>query len=144
MWRDRWFAVGVTMRLGAVGAGLAAWVGAALSSLCCLLPLAILTLGLGSGAFMAVTMKYRWILIPAGVLGVTAGFILYIRERRRCDAAACRMAGSRVTLGLLVIASLVVTASIALDRFPEFTADLLANVMDRNAGHSGHNMGGTR
>jgi len=74
------------MRLGAVGAGLAAWVGAGLSSLCCLLPLAIITLGLGSGAFMAVTMQYRWILIPAGVLGVTAGFMLYVRERRRCDA----------------------------------------------------------
>ena len=132
------------MRPGSGGAGLAAWVGAGLSSLCCLLPLAIITLGLGSGAFMAVTMKYRWILIPAGVLGVTMGFILYVRERRRCDAAACRMAGSRVTLGLLVIASLVVTASIALDRFPEFTADLLANVMDRGAGHSGHDMGGRR
>ena len=132
------------MRVGAVGAGLAAWVGAGLSSLCCLLPLAIITLGLGSGAFMAVTMTYRWILIPAGVLGVTTGFILYIRERRRCDAAACRMAGSRVTLALLVMASLVVTASIALDRFPEFTADLLAHVMDRDAGHSGHNVGGMR
>ena len=132
------------MRPGAVGAGLAAWIGAGLSSLCCLLPLAIITLGLGSGAFMAVTMQYRWMLIPAGVLGVTAGFILYVRERRRCDAAACRMAGSRVTLALLVIASLIVTTSIALDRFPEVTADLLARVMDRDAGHSGHNMGGTR
>jgi hypothetical protein len=132
------------MRLGTVRAGLAAWVGAGLSSLCCLLPLAIIVLGLGSGAFMAVTMKYRWILIPAGVLGVTTGFILYVRERRRCDAAACRMAGSRVTLALLVMASLVVTASIALDRFPELTADLLAGVMDRDAGHSGHNVGGMR
>ena len=132
------------MRLGAVGAGVAAWVGAGLSSLCCLLPLAIITLGLGSGAFMAVTMQYRWMLIPAGVLGVTAGFILYVRERRRCDAAACRMAGSRVTLGLLIIASLIVTTSIALDRFPEVTADLLARVMDRDAAHSGHPMGDMR
>ncbi|MGH9662123.1 MAG: hypothetical protein ACRD96_26475 [Bryobacteraceae bacterium] len=131
------------MRPGAVGAGLAAWVGAGLSSLCCLLPLAIIMLGLGSGAFMAVTMKYRGILIPSGALGVTVGFILYIRERRRCDAAACRMAGSRVTLTLLIIAGLVVSASIALDRFPEFTADVLAKVMDRDAGHTGH-MGGRR
>jgi hypothetical protein len=56
------------MKLGSIGAGLAAWVGAALSSLCCLLPLAIIVLGLGSGAFMAVTMQYRWILIPTGGL----------------------------------------------------------------------------
>lgn len=132
------------MRPGAVGAGVAAWVGAALSSLCCLLPLAIIVLGLGSGAFMAVTMKYRWVLIPAGVVGVTAGFILYVRERRRCNAAACRMAGSRVTLALLIMASLVVTASIALDRFPELTSDLLARVMNSDASHTGHDMGGMR
>lgn len=47
------------MRPGSVGAGIAAWVGAGLSSLCCLLPLSIIVLGLGSGAFMAVTMQYR-------------------------------------------------------------------------------------
>jgi hypothetical protein len=44
------------MRLGSLGASVAAWAGAVLSSLCCLLPLAVIALGLGSGAFMAVTM----------------------------------------------------------------------------------------
>jgi len=132
------------LRPGAVGAGVAAWVGAALSSLCCLLPLAIIVLGLGSGAFMAVTMKYRGVLIPAGVVGVTTGFTLYVRERRRCNAAACRMAGSRVTLALLIMAGLVVTASIALDRFPELTSGLLARVMNSDASQTGHDMGGMR
>jgi hypothetical protein len=127
------------MRLGTVSAGVTAWAGAALSSLCCLLPLAIIVLGLGSGAFMAVTMQYRWVLIPAGIIGVATGFFLYFRERRRCAALACRMAGSRLTLALLVVASLVVTMSIVLDRFPEFTADLLANVMNSDAPHD---MGG--
>ncbi len=61
------------MRPGAVGAGVTAWVGAVLSSLCCLLPLAVIVLGLGSGAFMAVTMRYRWLLIPAGIIGVATG-----------------------------------------------------------------------
>ena len=88
------------MRVRTLGAGAAAWIGATLSSLCCLLPLAVIVLGLGSGAFMAVTMRYRWILIPAGIVGVATGFLLYVRERRRCNAAACRMAGSRVTLAL--------------------------------------------
>ncbi len=58
------------MKLGSLGAGVAALAGAVLSSLCCLLPLTVIALGLGSGAFMAVTMQYRWILIPTGVLGV--------------------------------------------------------------------------
>ena len=130
------------MRLGSVGAGVAAWLGVALSSLCCLLPLTIIVLGLGSGAFMAATMQYRWILIPAGVLGVVTGFVLYVRERRRCNALACRMAGSRVTLTLLIVAGLVVATSIVLDRFPEMSSDLLVRLTDggTHGGASEHKM----
>jgi len=108
------------------------------------LPLAVIVLGLGSGAFMAVTMRYRWLLIPAGIVGVTVGFVMYFRERQRCAALACRMAGRRVTLALLVVASVVVMTSIVLDRFPEFTADLLTHVMDGDGPHTGHDTSGTR
>ena len=132
------------MKPGSVGAGLAAWAGALLSSLCCLLPLVVIVLGLGSGAFMAVTMQYRWILIPVGALGVGTGFVLYVRERRRCSALACRMAGSRVTLALLIVASVVVATSIVLDRFPEMTSDLLARFTEGASagGASGRDMKG--
>jgi len=132
------------MRTATLTAGLVAWVGAALASLCCLLPLSIIVLGLGSGAFMATTMQYRWLLVPAGIIGIVTGFVLYARERRRCDAMACRMAGSRITLALLIVASVVVTTAIVLDRFPEFTSDLLAHVMSREAPHTGHDMGRMR
>lgn len=87
---------------------------------------------------MAVTMRYRWLLIPAGIVGVLAGVVLYLRERRRCDALGCRMAGSRITLAALVLAALVVTASIVLDQFPEATSDLLARITD--GGIAGHEM----
>ncbi len=131
------------MKLGSLGAGVAAWAGAVLSSLCCLLPLTVIVLGLGSGAFMAVTMQYRGLLIPTGVLGVVVGVTLYIRERRRCDALACRMAGGRTTLVLLVLASLVVVTAIVLDRFPEATSDLLARLSDTGGhGAAGHDMKG--
>ena len=131
------------MRLGSVGAGLAAWTGVLLSSLCCLLPLAVIVLGLGSGAFMAVTMRYRWILIPTGVLGVALGFVLYAREQKRCHALGCRMAGSRITLALLIVASLVVVTSILLDRFPEMTSDLLARLTaGPTPNAAGHDMKG--
>jgi hypothetical protein len=107
------------------------------------LPLTVIVLGLGSGAFMAVTMQYRGLLIPTGVLGVVVGFALYIRERRRCDALACRMAGGRTTLVLLVLASLVVVTAIVLDRFPEVTSDLLGRLSDANGhGVAGHDMKG--
>ena len=100
----------------------------------------VIVLGLGSGAFMATTMQYRWLLVPAGIVGIVAGFVLYIRERRRCDALACRMAGSRITLALLIVATLVVTAAVVLDRYPEFTSDLLAHVMSSDTPHTGHDM----
>src|SRR5258705_1001082 len=132
------------MNRAGLAAGLVAWVGAALASLCCLLPVAVIVLGLGSGAFMATTMQYRWLLVPAGIIGIVTGFVLYLRERRRCDALACRMAGSRITLGLLILAGVVVASTIVLDRFPEFTSDLLAHVMTGNQPHTGHTMGGTR
>lgn len=134
------------MKLGSLGASAAASAGAVLSSLCCLLPLTVIVLGLGSGAFMAVTMQYRGILIPVGVLGVLAGFALYIRERHRCDALACRMAGGRTTLVLLVLATLVVATAIALDQFPEATSDLLAWLTDTSVpsapAHDMKGMGG--
>ena len=131
------------MTLGSLGAGVAAWAGALLSSLCCLLPLTVIALGLGSGAFMAVTMQYRWILIPTGILGVLTGFALYIRERRRCEALSCRMAGGRTTLALLVLASLVVVTAIVLDRFPEATSDLLARLSNASGrGAAEHDMKG--
>jgi hypothetical protein len=130
------------VKAGTIGAGLVAWSGAVLSSLCCLLPLAVIVLGLGSGAFMAATMRYRWLLIPVGVVGVAAGFILYARERRRCDAVGCRMAGSRVTLAVLFVASVIVGASIVLDRFPEMTAELLAHMTGDGPSGAGHDMKG--
>jgi uncharacterized membrane protein HdeD (DUF308 family) len=132
------------MRLAALTAGVVAWVGAALASLCCLLPLTVIVLGLGSGAFMATTMQYRWLLVPAGIVGIVAGFVLYVRERRRCNALACRMAGSRITLALLIVATAVVTGAVVLDRYPEFTSDLLPRVMSGDGSHTGHDMGRMR
>src|SRR2546426_1184788 len=132
------------MRFSTLSAGVIAWVGAALASLCCLLPLAVIVLGLGSGAFMATTMQYRWLLVPAGVIGIVTGFVLYVRERRRCNALACRMAGSHVTLVLLIVATVVFTTAVVLDRFPEFTSDVLAHVTSGDAAHQGHDMGGMR
>jgi hypothetical protein len=128
------------VKAGTIWASLVAWSGALVSSLCCLLPLTVIALGLGSGAFMALTMPYRWLLIPAGVLGIAAGFALYVRERRRCDALGCRMPGSRVTLAALVVASGIVATSIVLDRFPEMTSDVLAWLAEDSHSGARHDM----
>jgi hypothetical protein len=44
---------------------------------------------------MATTMRYQRMLLPVGILGVAAGYVLYVRERRRYQALVCTMAGSR-------------------------------------------------
>lgn len=114
-----------TMKVSDFKAGLVSFGGAFLSSLCCLLPLATLLLGLGSGAFMMVTIQYRYLLIPLGVLGVGLGYYFYLRDRKRCRTLGCRMPGSGLNLVLLLISSLVVMAAIILDRLPQLVEPLL-------------------
>ena len=104
-------------------------VGAAAASLCCLLPLAVIALGLGSGAFMATTMRYQRLLLPLGVLAVTVGYVLYFRERRRCQRLVCTMAGSRVNLIALGLATLVLLGEIGLVAFPEAASRLVTRAI---------------
>src|SRR5262249_10473303 len=99
------------------------------ASLCCLLPLAVIVLGLGSGAFMATTMRYQRILLPLGMLGVTAGYLLYFRERRRCQALVCTMAGSRLNLVALGLATAVLLSEVVLVAFPEGASRLFTRAM---------------
>lgn len=117
------------MRVADLKAGVIASGGAVLASLCCLLPLAVVLLGLGSGAFMAVTLQYRPILLPLGVAGVSGGFWLYARERKRCAARGCRMAGARLNVSLLGLAMVVLLAEILLALFPEWSSRLLLGAM---------------
>jgi Cu/Ag efflux protein CusF len=108
---------------------LVSYVGAFAASLCCLLPLAVIVLGLGSGAFMATTMRYQYLLLPLGILAVTAGYFLYFRERRRCQRLVCTMAGSRFNLLALGTATVVLLGEVTLVVFPETASRLLNQVM---------------
>lgn len=125
------------LRGGVVAAG-----SAVAASVCCLLPLTLVLLGLSSGAFMAATMQYRWLLLPVGVAGAVGGAALYVRERRRCDAAGCRVAGGRLGLALLVAATLVVLAEVAVTVYPEPVARLLAGAPAAGAPGEGPERGG--
>lgn len=115
----------MTVSLNDVKSGLVSCLSALIASLCCLLPLAVVLLGLGSGAFMMVTMQYRSVFLPIGVIGVTLGYVLYFRERRRCSGAGCALLGRRSNMVLLLFATLVVTAAIILDLFPQLTSQWL-------------------
>lgn len=115
------------MKISDLKSSAVAVVSASISSLCCLLPLVVIMLGLGSGAFMAVTMKYSYIFIPAGIVGTGVGYYLYVRERKRCDRLGCQMVGRRVNLALLVVSTVVLTLAVTLTALPDYTARLIAS-----------------
>ncbi len=117
------------MNLGDIKAGLVSFSSAIIASLCCLLPLAVVLLGLGSGAFMMVTMRYRTIFLPVGVIGVALGYYLYFREKRRCANLGCAFAGGKINLALLFFATVIVAGALVLDMFPELTSNILQGVM---------------
>lgn len=117
------------MGLSHFKAGLLSISSAIVASLCCLLPLAVVLLGLGSGAFMMVTMQYRAIFLPIGVMGVALGYYLYFREKFRCNALGCAFVSRRTNLALLLFATVVVSVAIILDIFPELTSEVLQGVM---------------
>ena len=99
---------------------------AIVASLCCVMPLVVVLLGLGSGAFMMYTMKYSYIFIPIGILGVGFGYFFYFREKKKCAALACRMTAGRLNLTILIFATVVVFVAIVFTVFPESIALLLA------------------
>lgn len=117
------------MKLQGLKAGIVSFSAAVVASLCCLLPLAVVVLGLGSGAFMMVTMQYRSIFLPTGVIGVVLGYLLYFREKRRCNSLGCSFVGRKTNLTLLLIATVVVGVAIILDIFPALTSEMLQGAM---------------
>ena len=98
---------------------------AIVASLCCVLPLAVVLLGLGSGAFMMYTMRYSYIFIPIGIIGVSLGYFFYFREKKKCDALSCRMAAGKFNLIMLVFSTIVVVVAIVFSIFPGVVAPLL-------------------
>ena len=87
------------------------------ASICCVLPMTIVLLGLGSGGFMMVTMQYRMILYPLGLLGLVTAYWLYFRRRKVCDAQACRMQGKRWNIVGLVFSTFLMSLVTYVDFF---------------------------
>lgn len=117
------------MSISSLKSGLVSFSSAFVASLCCLLPLVVVLLGLGSGAFMMVTMQYRWLFLPLGLLGVAAGYYFYFKERHRCTTVGCTFVGNKFNLALLALATAMLGAELILAIFPEFASDFLQNAM---------------
>jgi hypothetical protein len=112
------------MRILNVKSGMVSLASAFVASLCCVLPLTVVLLGIGSGAFMITTMKYSNIFIPIGVIGVGLGYFLYFREKKKSAACGCPMRSKKLNLTILIFATILVVLSIVFNLFPEIIAPI--------------------
>ncbi len=113
------------MKISSLKPIIASLPSAMVASACCVLPLAVVLIGLGSGTFMMYTMKYSIIFIPIGVIGVALGYFLYFRDKKKSTACGCPMPSGRLNLIILIFATMMVVISIIFNTFPELIAPLL-------------------
>lgn len=100
-------------------------VAALLAASCCILPLLLIFTGLAGAGIMMSMMRYEWLTLPLGTIGLAAAWGMYLRERRRCATQACRFVGRRVNQLMLGVATIVVGLALLLRLFPSWTAALL-------------------
>jgi len=79
---------------------------------CCVLPLALAAVGISAGGLASV-VPYRWPLTIVALIAVAAGWALYFRKRRICNADTnCAVSPpSNATLAMLSVATAVVAIS---------------------------------
>ncbi|MDP9415052.1 MAG: hypothetical protein M3Q08_13420 [Pseudomonadota bacterium] len=98
---------------GVATVGTVASIGALFSAAaCCILPLGLAALGIGS-AGLASVVPFHWPLTIAAMIAIAAGWLFYARRRRACarDASCTTAPPARSTFRLLCVATAIVTIS---------------------------------
>jgi len=79
---------------------------ALLASACCIGPLLLVAIGLGSGA--AVVGRYHWFFLIGGLAVLTWAWAKHLREKTVCDCEHRTMEGRRSRMFTLLIATVIV------------------------------------
>lgn len=90
---------------------------ALMASVCCLGPVLLVLLGLGSLGFGAILGRYHWWFIAAAMAILTFAWRSYLKEAGRCRTAHCEMAQGKTTKTVLILASTVVAAFVGLNLY---------------------------
>lgn len=85
------------------------------ASVCCIGPLILITLGLGSLGLGAVAGRYHVLFLAAGILLILFSWRRYFNEKKRCSIKKCRMENKRATLIVLTISTSVVLVFLGLN-----------------------------
>src|SRR6266699_2744724 len=86
---------------------------AVLGSICCVGPLLLIVLGLGTGA--AIIGRYHWIFVGAAIVVLVWAWTKHFREKAQCACEHRAMYGRRISLLTLIVASVIVVAFAALN-----------------------------
>jgi len=90
---------------------------ALVASLCCVGPLVLVLLGLGTLGLGAFFGRYHWWFL-FGAMGILAfAWRAYLKERGRCQAARCEMAQGKPAKWTLTLATLVVALFVGLNLY---------------------------
>jgi len=98
---------------GVATLGTLASIGALISAAaCCVLPLALAAVGIGSAGLSSI-VSFHWPLTIAAIAAVGAGWFFYLRKRRACarDATCTTTPPAKSTFALLCVATVFVTIS---------------------------------
>src|SRR6266496_859669 len=79
---------------------------ALLATTCCIGPLVLVAIGLGSGA--AFVGRYHWLFLIGGIAVLTWAWAKYLREKTVCDCEHKTMQGRRSGMFTLLIATVIV------------------------------------
>ena len=90
---------------------------ALLASVCCLGPVLLIALGLGSLGIGALLGRAHWWFIVAAMAMLTFAWRRYLKEASRCKAASCEMARGKTTQTVLLLASAVVAVFVGLNLY---------------------------
>src|SRR6266404_7043472 len=81
---------------------------AVLGSICCVGPLLLIAVGLGTGA--AVIGRYHWFFVIGAFAVLAWAWVKHFREKARCACEHRPMEGRRISLFTLLVASVIVLA----------------------------------
>ena len=76
--------------------------------ICCIGPLVLILLGLGTLGMGVVIGKYRWWFAEGGVLLIILAWRYYFKEKKSCNLNACQAENKKATQITLIVATIIV------------------------------------
>lgn len=102
------------------------------ASVCCVGPLVLILLGLGTLGIGAVIGKYHWWFLGIGVLLIIVAWRYYFKEKKVCNLKGCQMENKTRTLIFLITATLIVAFFVILNLYTYIGKSSSATVSSSN------------